>query len=55
MDNYTHNFTDFSVATDFVRDAMDEYYTTQNWTGLLDRYWTLVEDQIGGNRNRNRI
>lgn len=50
MDNQT--FVDFSVATDFMRDAMDEYYTTQNWTGLLDRYWTLIEDQIGGKLTR---
>lgn len=46
MENVT--FTDFSVATDFVKDAMDEYYTTKNWTGLLERYWMLIEEQIGG-------
>lgn len=46
MENIT--FTDFSVAHDFVKDAMDEYYTTKNWTGLLERYWMLIEEQIGG-------
>lgn len=46
MENVT--FHDFSVATDFVKDAMDEYYTTKNWTGLVERYWMLIEEQIGG-------
>jgi len=50
MDNLTYSFMDFSVAQEFVRDAVDEYHTTQNWTGLLERYWTLVEDQIGDPR-----
>lgn len=51
MENVT--FTDFSVATDFVKDAMDEYYTTKNWTGLLERYWMLIEEQIGGKFSYN--
>uniref|UniRef100_A0A336LM25 Elongation of very long chain fatty acids protein n=1 Tax=Culicoides sonorensis TaxID=179676 RepID=A0A336LM25_CULSO len=50
MENVT--FTDFSVATDFVREAMDEYYSTKNWTGLLERYWLLIEEQIGDPRSK---
>ncbi|ETN64920.1 hypothetical protein AND_003324 [Anopheles darlingi] len=43
------NFTDFMSGTSFVfRMAVDEYNSERNWTGLLDRYWLIVEELIAG-------
>ena len=43
------NFTDFTTTSNhLMKMAIDEYHTDRNWTGLIDRYWLLVEDLIGG-------
>lgn len=43
------NLSDFSMASGhFVKMAMDEYYSTQNWTGLVERAWSIVDDQMAG-------
>lgn len=36
----------------FVKIAMDEFYShnPNNLTGLVQRYWTMVEDDIAGKR-----
>ncbi|XP_049543339.1 elongation of very long chain fatty acids protein 7 [Anopheles darlingi] len=45
------NFTDFMSGTSFVfRMAVDEYNSERNWTGLLDRYWLIVEELIADPR-----
>lgn len=38
------------MASGFVKIAMDEFYShnPNNWTGLLQRYWSIVEDEIAG-------
>lgn len=47
------NFTDFSsvneAATGFVRMAVEEFNTHQNWTNLVERYWTIIDERLGGN------
>lgn len=44
------NFTDFTLASNYIMQlAIDEYQADRNWTRLIDRYWNLVEDLIGGN------
>uniref|UniRef100_A0A182N3Y3 Elongation of very long chain fatty acids protein n=1 Tax=Anopheles dirus TaxID=7168 RepID=A0A182N3Y3_9DIPT len=43
------NFTDFTLASNYIMQlAVDEYQTERNWTRLIDRYWNLVEELIGG-------
>lgn len=39
------------MASGFVKIAMDEFYShnPNNLTGLVQRYWTMVEDEIAGN------
>ncbi|EAA04155.4 AGAP007134-PA [Anopheles gambiae str. PEST] len=45
------NFTDFYSGTSFVfRMAVDEYNAERNWTGLIDRYWLIVEELIADPR-----
>ncbi|XP_035910239.1 elongation of very long chain fatty acids protein 7-like [Anopheles stephensi] len=45
------NFTDFYSGTSFVfRMAVDEYNSERNWTGLIDRYWLIVEELIADPR-----
>ncbi|XP_050091018.1 elongation of very long chain fatty acids protein 7-like isoform X2 [Anopheles aquasalis] len=46
------NFTDFMSGTSFVfRMAVDEYNSgARNWSGLLDRYWLIVEELIADPR-----
>lgn len=51
MDNYT----DFdgtasfnSVQRSFVKMALDEYNSEQNWTDLAIRYWTVIDERLGG-------
>ena len=41
------------MASGFVKIAMDEYYShnSNNWTGLLQRYWNIVETEIAGEYN----
>lgn len=48
MNNLT---LEFEMATGFVRLAMDEFlaHEMRNWTGLLNNYWTIVENEIAGN------
>lgn len=49
------NFTDFYSGTSFVfRMAVDEYNAERNWTGLIDRYWLIVEELIAGKSRRQR-
>ncbi|XP_055678077.1 elongation of very long chain fatty acids protein AAEL008004 [Lutzomyia longipalpis] len=40
------------MASGFVKIAMDEFnsHTTNNWTGLLMRYWTIVEEEFADDR-----
>lgn len=43
------NFTDFAAGSRFVfQMAVEEYHTGRNWSGLLDRYWLIVEELIAG-------
>uniref|UniRef100_A0AAG5DGJ0 Elongation of very long chain fatty acids protein n=1 Tax=Anopheles atroparvus TaxID=41427 RepID=A0AAG5DGJ0_ANOAO len=45
------NFTDFYSGSSFVfRMAVDEYNSERNWTGLIDRYWLIVEELIADPR-----
>ncbi|XP_052873723.1 elongation of very long chain fatty acids protein 7-like [Anopheles cruzii] len=45
------NFTDFLSGTSYVfRMAVDEYQSERNWTGLIDRYWLIVEELIADPR-----
>lgn len=44
------NFTNFSSGSRFVfQMAVEEYHTGRNWSGLVDRYWLIVEELIAGN------
>lgn len=38
------------MASGFVKIAMDEFYShnPNNLTGLVQRYWTMVEDEVAG-------
>uniref|UniRef100_A0A182Q457 Elongation of very long chain fatty acids protein n=1 Tax=Anopheles farauti TaxID=69004 RepID=A0A182Q457_9DIPT len=48
------NFTDFSTGMSFVfRMAVDEYHSERNWTGLIDRYWLIVEELIADPRAKH--
>lgn len=43
------NITDFKQAAEgFTKMAIDEFYTNKNWTDLGLRYWTLVDEKLGG-------
>lgn len=43
------NITDFKQAAEgFTKMAIDEFYTNKNWTDLVLRYWTLVDEKLGG-------
>ncbi|XP_035788882.1 elongation of very long chain fatty acids protein AAEL008004-like [Anopheles albimanus] len=54
MDHVRENFTDFTVASNYIMQlAIDEYQADRNWTRLIDRYWTLVEELIGDPRAKN--
>lgn len=52
------NFTDFSsvneAATGFVRMAVEEFNTHKNWTNLVERYWTIIDERLGGIIKNNR-
>lgn len=39
------------MASGFVKMAMDEFYShnPDNLTGLMQRTWTIVEDELAGN------
>lgn len=39
------------MASGFVKIAMDEFYShnPNNLTGLVQRYWMIVEDELAGN------
>lgn len=41
------------MASGFVKIAMDEFYShnPNNLTGLIQRYWMMVEDEVAGNCN----
>ncbi|XP_058832135.1 elongation of very long chain fatty acids protein 7-like isoform X2 [Topomyia yanbarensis] len=48
------NFTDFSSGSRFVfQMAVDEYHTGRNWSGLVDRYWLIVEELIADPRAKH--
>lgn len=38
------------MASGFVKIAMDEFYShnPNNLTGLVQRYWMMVEDEVAG-------
>lgn len=47
------NLTDFdgvvAFQRNFVRMAVDEYNSPQqNWTDLVLRYWTVIDERLGG-------
>lgn len=47
------NFTDFdgvaAFQRNFVKMAVDEYNSPQqNWTDLIIRYWTVIDERLGG-------
>lgn len=39
------------MASGFVKIAMDEFYShnPNNLTGLIQRYWMMVEEDVAGN------
>lgn len=45
------------MASGFVKIAMDEFYShnPNNLTGLVQRYWTMVEDDVAGKHKQNYI
>lgn len=47
------NGTDF--ASGFVRIAMEEFYAhnSNNLTGLVKRYWDIVDQELAGNNSEN--
>lgn len=48
MDNYT-DFASLNMATNgLVKMAIDDIQSDQNWTSLVEKYWTLIEDKLGG-------
>lgn len=51
MDNYT-DFDSFNAfQRNFVKMAVDEYNSPQqNWTDLGLKYWTVIDERLGGNR-----
>lgn len=51
MDNLT-DFDGFNAfQRNFVKMAWDEYNSPeQNWTDLVLRYWTVIDERLGGNR-----
>lgn len=44
------NSSDFTMASGFVKIAMEEFYAhnNNNWTGLIQRYWSIVEAELAG-------
>lgn len=55
MDNYTE-FDGFnSIQRSFVKMALDEYNSEQNWTDLGLRYWTVIDERLGGNLKSLKI
>lgn len=50
------NFTDFAAGSRFVfQMAVEEYHTGRNWSGLLDRYWLIVEELIAGKSSKGAM
>lgn len=48
------NFTNFSSGSRFVfQMAVEEYHTGRNWSGLVDRYWLIVEELIADPRAKS--
>lgn len=49
MDNYT-DFDGFhGFQKNFVKMAWDEYNSPQqNWPDLVLRYWTVIDEKLGG-------
>nr|XP_029711984.1 elongation of very long chain fatty acids protein 7 isoform X1 [Aedes albopictus] len=48
------NFTDFSAGSRYVfQMAVEEYHTGRNWSGLVDRYWLIVEELIADPRAKS--
>ncbi|XP_058462640.1 elongation of very long chain fatty acids protein 7-like isoform X2 [Malaya genurostris] len=48
------NFTNFSSGSRFVfQMAIDEYHAGRNWSGLVDRYWLIVEELIADPRAKH--
>lgn len=45
------------MASGFVKIAMDEFYShnPNNLTGLVQRYWMIVEDDVAGKHKQNTI
>lgn len=45
------NSTEFAMASGLVKIAVDEFYShnPNNLTGLVQRYWMIVEDELAGN------
>lgn len=53
MDNYTEYDGLMAFQRNFVKMALDEYNSPdQNWTDLALRYWTVIDERLGGNCKR---
>jgi hypothetical protein len=50
MNNITEQYEDFNAfQKNFVKMAWDEFNSPQqNWTDLVLRYWTVIDERLGG-------
>lgn len=49
MDNYTEYDGPIGYGHNFVKMAWDEYNSPQqNWPDLVLRYWTVIDERLGG-------
>ena len=56
MDNYTEYDGVMAFQRNFVKMALDEYNSPdQNWTDLVIRYWTVIDERLGGNNLMKNI
>lgn len=50
--NYTSYTSEFQIAADIFKVAFDEFedhHITRNYTGLIRKYYSLFEEEYGGN------
>jgi hypothetical protein len=50
MNNLTEEYDNFNAfQRNFVKMAWDEFNSPQqNWTDLVLRYWTVIDERLGG-------
>lgn len=53
MNNLTEEYDTFNAfQRNFVKMAVDEFNSPQqNWTDLVLRYWTVIDERLGGRRS----